>query len=463
MGKLLNGYILPHPPVIVPRIGRGRERQAVPTVESVKRAAKEIGQERPTTIILSTPHAPCFRDYVYMPDTEILSGDFASFGSPEIELSFRNNEKLRSMIVKRASLMGIHAGSLSESQKKQYRISDRLDHGALVPLYFIAKELDDFRLICISTPFLSFQELYDFGKCIKEAVAESDERVIYIASGDLSHRLTEEAPAGYHPKGFEYDKYLVDKVRNSDVKGLLTTDENFLEKAGECGTRSIVMMYGAFHGMTLSADIYSYEGPFGVGYLIAKIIGEESNAGWQDNRENRQGADCREESDYVKLARETLETYVKEQKRLKVPQWVPPELKAKRSGVFVSLKKNGMLRGCIGTIGPTMVNIAEEIMNNAISSGTKDPRFPSVMEEELKDLVYSVDVLGSPEKISSMDELDVKRYGVIVISGFRRGLLLPDLEGVDTPEQQVEVALQKAGINKTEPFEMQRFEVIRYR
>ena len=168
------------------------------------------------------------------------------------------------------------------------------------------------------------------------------------------------------------------------------------------------------------------------------------------------------ESDYVRLARETLETFVKNNKKIPVPEWVPSEFKTKRAGVFVSLKKNGELRGCIGTIGPVRVNVAEEIIYNAISSGTQDPRFPEVTKEELKDLVYSVDVLGAPEKISSMEELDVKRYGVIVTFGFRRGLLLPDLEGIDTPEKQVDIALQKAGIAKSEHYEMERFEVIRY-
>lgn len=169
------------------------------------------------------------------------------------------------------------------------------------------------------------------------------------------------------------------------------------------------------------------------------------------------------ESEYVKLARETLENYVRTGTKIETPAWVPPEFKSKRAGVFVSLKKGGMLRGCIGTIGPVRVNIAEEIINNAISSGTQDPRFPEVRPEELPELVYSVDVLGEPEKIDSMDQLDVKRYGVIVTSGFRRGLLLPDLEGVDTPQEQVAIALQKAGINRSERYQMERFEVIRHR
>ncbi len=463
MGKIINAYILPHPPVIVPGIGRGRERSAGPTVEAAKKVAREIALDRPTTVILSTPHAPGFRDFVYIYDQESLSGDFAAFGSPEIEYRFRNNKALYTAIAEKAAQAGINAGGLGSSMKKQYGISDRLDHGALVPLCFIQREWKDFRLICISTPFLPFEELYRFGRCIEEAVAESDERVVYIASGDLSHKLDRDAPAGYHPMGRKYDEYLVDKVRRNDVQGLIGTKEDFLEKAGECGTRSIIMMYGALHGRKTASEVYSYEGPFGVGYLIAKISPEDKavqassgEAGMTDQLEESM------DRAPARLARETLEMYIRSGNKISVPGWVPAEMKNRRAGVFVSLKKKGELRGCIGTVGPTMVNIAEEIITNAISSGTRDPRFPTVKESELEDLTYSVDVLGPPEKISSMDELDIKRYGVIVTAGFRRGLLLPDLEGVDTPEQQVSIALQKSGINSGERFDLQRFEVIRY-
>ncbi|HWQ77486.1 MAG TPA: AmmeMemoRadiSam system protein A [Anaerovoracaceae bacterium] len=482
MGKLINAYIIPHPPIIVPGIGRGREKQASGTVEAVKRAAREIGKDKPTTIILSTPHAPCFRDYVYIADSEILEGDFAAFGHPDIKFWCQNNKELASLIAEKAELAGISAGGLGESQKRQLGISDRLDHGSLVPLCFIEKEVEKFRLVCVSTPFLPFRVLYEFGKCIRAAVEASDERVVYVASADLSHRLTRDAPSGYHSKGPEYDAYLIDKVRTADVEGLLKTDEGFLEKAGECGTRSIIMMFGALHGRRLDPEVYSYEGPYGVGYMIAKISSGDIEAGkagsgsaeknskaGSGNAENSKAGNADassgidSESDFVRLARETLETYVREGNKINVPQWVTQEFKTKRAGVFVSLKKKGELRGCIGTIGPVRVNIAEEIINNAISAGAQDPRFPAVKEKELKDLVYSVDVLGAPEKIESMKELNVKRYGVIVTSGFRRGLLLPDLEGVDTPEQQVGIALQKAGIRPSERYEMERFEVIRYR
>ena len=133
------------------------------------------------------------------------------------------------------------------------------------------------------------------------------------------------------------------------------------------------------------------------------------------------------------------------------------------AGVFVSLKKDGQLRGCIGTIEPETVCVADEIIENAISAGTHDPRFHSVAEEELGQLLYSVDVLGKPERVASVAELDAKRYGVIVSKGWKRGLLLPNLDGVNTPEQQISIALKKAGIHPSEEYTIERFEVTRHR
>jgi len=168
-----------------------------------------------------------------------------------------------------------------------------------------------------------------------------------------------------------------------------------------------------------------------------------------------------EEHPLVQLARSTIEQYVKDGEMISPPSELTPEMK-QRAGVFVSLHKRGALRGCIGTIEPVQPNVAQEIIHNAISAATRDPRFPPVRPDELDDLEISTDVLGEPEMISSLDELDPKRYGVIVEKGYRRGLLLPNLKGVDTAEKQIDIALRKAWINKDEEYEIQRFEVIRY-
>jgi len=161
------------------------------------------------------------------------------------------------------------------------------------------------------------------------------------------------------------------------------------------------------------------------------------------------------------LAKETVETYVKEGKTPQ-PEELTPEMKEK-AGVFVSIHKLGGLRGCIGTFDPQCENVAEEVINNAISSATRDPRFPPIAPDELKDLSYSVDVLTKPEPVASQDQLDPKKYGVIVECGFRRGLLLPDLEGVNTVDYQIDICRQKAGIAPDEPVKLYRFEVKRYK
>ena len=149
-------------------------------------------------------------------------------------------------------------------------------------------------------------------------------------------------------------------------------------------------------------------------------------------------------------------------RRAALPADVPAELTARRAGVFTTLHKNGQLRGCIGTTEPTTDNVALEILQNGVSACSRDPRFPPVTAEELPLLEYSVDVLTPPEEIGSPAQLDVRRYGVIVSCGGRRGLLLPDLDGVDTVAEQVAIARRKGGIGPDEPVRLQRFEVIRH-
>ncbi len=164
---------------------------------------------------------------------------------------------------------------------------------------------------------------------------------------------------------------------------------------------------------------------------------------------------------YVALARATIDLYIREGKVMGVPADLPEGLTSRRAGAFVTIYKRGNLRGCIGTITPTRPTLAEEIISNAISASTQDPRFPSVRKEELCELDVSVDVLGEAEEVDSFDDLDPVRYGVIVSRGFRRGLLLPNLDGIDTVEEQVSIALQKAGIFGGD-YTLERFEVVRY-
>ena len=147
------------------------------------------------------------------------------------------------------------------------------------------------------------------------------------------------------------------------------------------------------------------------------------------------------------LAKISVETYVKEKKIIELPADLSQEFLEKKSGVFVTVEKSGELRGCIGTYLPIRKNIAEEIIHNAIAAATEDYRFGPVGKEELPHLSYTVYILGEPELIKDIKELDPKKYGIIVKTTERTGLLLPDLEGVDTTEEQISIACQKGGIN----------------
>jgi AmmeMemoRadiSam system protein A len=294
-----------------------------------------------------------------------------------------------------------------------------------------------------------------------------------VASGDLSHKLKEDGPYGFAEEGVRFDQEIVQAMKDGDFLHFMEFSPDFCDLAAECGLKSFIIMAGALDGKEVASEFFSYEGSFGVGYAICefKITGENKDREFDRIFTEKQRAIARErqklEDPYVHLARLSLETYVETGEYLKYPDMLPDnlpeELTKQRAGVFVSLKKHGSLRGCIGTTGPVTESIAQEIIRNAVSSGEEDPRFPPVTAEELPELIYSVDVLGEAEPIKLEDELDVKRYGVIVSSGRKRGLLLPNLEGVDTVEQQISIAKKKAGIYDNERFTMERFEVVRHK
>ena len=252
---------------------------------------------------------------------------------------------------------------------------------------------------------------------------------------------------------------------------LFDFDETFCNKAAECGHRSFVIMAGALDGVSVKATQLVHEDVTGVGYGICTFYpqGEDKSRCFLDARLDKERKLLQEKKDksdaYVRLARASAEYFVRggaHGKVMPVPDWVPDEILNQKAGAFVSIHKFGRLRGCIGTILPVRKNLAEEIIRNAVSAVSEDNRFDPVEEDELEWLDINVDVLSTPEKIESKDQLDVKRYGVIVQSGYKRGLLLPDLDGVDNVDQQISIAMRKGGITQGSKVELYRFEVIRH-
>lgn len=457
---ILKAYAVPHPPIILPEIGRGEERKIQTTIDAYHTIAKEIQDLKPDTIIISSPHATVYSNYFHISPHNKASGSFASFGFPNISSSVSYDSTLVQHIEEQAILDDIPAGTQGERDKQ-------LDHGILVPLYFINQYYKDYQLVRIGPSGLSSQEHYRLGQTIQK-VLQSNQKVIYIASGDLSHKLTKEGPYGYIKEGPIFDQEIVSTFKEANFLKLLSLDSTLCHKAAECGYGSFNIMAGVLDGYDVISKIYSYEGPFGVGYVIAGFTPTSQNKKRQflslynKKEQQKQHAIRNNEDEYVTLARQSLEYYITHHRPLPRPKHLSNELTTTKRGVFVSLHKNGRLRGCIGTTGPTTSCIADEIIHNAISAGTRDPRFPQVTTKELPDIVYSVDVLFPPEPISSIHKLDPKRFGVIVRRGYKSGLLLPNLDGIDTAEQQVNIACQKAGINPTDTYNLERFEVIRH-
>lgn len=453
--------MVPHPPLIIPEVGRGKEKGIQCTIDAYEQAASQIGTYRPETIVLLSPHQTMYADYFHISPGSGAKGDFSQFGAGRIMMEVSYDSEFVKELCASAQRKNLPAGTSGERDF-------RLDHGTLVPLYFVNKYWNDYRLVRMGLSGLSLSEHYELGQCIKEVSESMDRETVIIASGDLSHRLKEDGPYGFCEEGPEYDRQIMEVMERADFGKLLSFPEEFCEKAGECGHRSFTIMAGAFDQTSVLAERLSYEGPFGVGYGICtyEAKGSDPERNFKEQYENKlrqKLAEKRENEDaFVRLARQTIEEYIRTGKRISVPVGLPQELYKQSAGVFVSIKKDGRLRGCIGTICAVQPFLAEEIIENAVSAAIKDPRFSPIEEKELDRLSISVDVLGETERISSKEELDVKRYGVIVTNGFKRGLLLPNLEGVDTVEEQIAIARQKAGIRENEEVKLERFEVIRH-
>ncbi|MBQ6477397.1 MAG: AmmeMemoRadiSam system protein A [Bacilli bacterium] len=456
---IVGSFLVPHPPLIIPEVGRGEERQIQKTIDAYKEVASRIAKLKPDTIIISTPHARAYSDYFNIAAPKRLSGNLKEFGAPQVEFFEDNDIELIEKIEEIAKSRAFPTGRVDEVFT--------LDHASLIPLYFIRQKYNDFKVIILSLSGLSLIEHYAMGMLVNEAVNSLGRKCVWVASGDLSHKLKETGPYGLSKDGVKYDKKIESICRDASFLKLLEMDDEFLEEAGECGHRSLVMMSGALDGVNVQSNFLSHEDITGVGYgvCIFRPLDKNTDRFYLDkyltHKENEIKEKISREDSYVKLARDTINNFVINKEFYMNNNEIDKDLLNNKAGVFVSIHKFGMLRGCIGTTSPTTDSIAEEIMNNAVNAATNDPRFAPITSDELKWLEVSVDVLGRAED-TTIDGLDPKKYGVIVSSGSKRGVLLPDLPNVITVEEQITIAKRKAGISDIEPIKLQRFEVIRH-
>lgn len=429
---------------MVPEVGRESISGVVDSIDAMAELTRRLIDSGAESVVLISPHAPLEVDSFVAYDGPEVYGDFSHFHAPETGFTVPVDEELLAAIKRAAAKENYEVSTLSGHD---------LDHGNAVPLYFLLQNGWEGKVVTLGYSFLSNEDHLRFGSCIKNAVDQVGRRVAFIASGDLSHRLKPQAPAGFNPDAHIFDRQVVEALRSNAPQKIVNIDFNLRKLAGECGYRSMLVAIGASADLPLSCEVLNYEAPFGVGYLVAQLT--------------HQPAQFKKDqfvTDPPALARKAVETFIRSGNVLE-PGESRDELLRARAPCFVCLKTmNGDLRGCIGTIEPVKDTLAEEIVANAISAATSDPRFDPVTPAELSNLRYSVDVLYSPEP-AVKEELDPRVFGVIVEdeSGSRRGLLLPDITGIDEVEQQIEIATRKAGIPSGEPIKLSRFRVERFR
>src|SRR5258708_3627998 len=348
--------IAPHPPIMVPEVGREAIADVRSSISAMAKLTERVIASGAETIVLISPHAPLESQAFVAYDSPQLYGDFASFRAPAAAVSAELDDELLTEITRAAAAENLLT----------LRIRGReLDHGTAVPLYFLQRNGWSGRVVALGYSFLSNEDHVRFGKCIRAAVDKLGRPVAFIASGDLSHRLKPEAPAGFNPQAHLFDEEVVDAIRSCATRRIVDLDPELRRLAGECGYRSMLVAIGAGEGLDQSCELFSYEAPFGVGYLVAQLFRSEppAVAGGLSNTARTEPSSGAE---LPALARKVIETFVTTSEAIATPEDLSDFLN-QRAACFVSIKtRTGDLRGCIGTIDPVKDTLAEELIANAV-------------------------------------------------------------------------------------------------
>jgi MEMO1 family protein len=424
---IIAGALLAHPPILIRDVGGRESERLADTAAAMAAVDTALGGVAADCVLVISPHGPVGLDDLPVRMVAQASGHLARFGAPRVALDLPVDVEMAQMLVRSARGHGFRLSPTGDRG---------LDHGTLVPLWLLPRTRAGKRFVFIGISGWPRSVLQAFGGWLHGAL--ENRSVIVIASGDLSHRLTPEAPYGFQPEGRLFDERVIEALRHRRWGEIEALDPETIEAAGECGLRPLTILLGAAGAAGLQSTVLSYEGPFGVGYPVVRF---DRSADDYDVRE---------------VARHAIDRYLRHREVIEPPQPIPTEL-VRPSAVFVTLRHAGILRGCVGSVRPTHPTAAHEIVWYAIASAVRDPRFDPVALEEVADLSISVQLLDEPEVVDGLHALDPTSYGIIVRSGDRQGLLLPNIDGVRTPDEQVAAARDKAGIDPHAPIELLRF------
>lgn len=432
--------LLPHAPIIVPAVAGSRARDVASTTSAARVLAAELLAGGPETVVVTAPHGLRHPTDFTVQTGPRVAGNLAPFGADRVAISLPVDRELALAIAETAREHDLPVRTSTSST---------LEYSTVVPLSFLCDAGWDGPTVVVSLPYPGYGDPIAIGEVVAAAARRLGRRLAVLASGDMSHRLTRDAPAGFDPEGRRFDDEVTDLLRHGDFRGLLALNAERVERAGEDCLDSLQFAAATFDFAPTSAHLLSYEGPFGVGYGVALLTAVAAPATGPQALPD--------------LARRAIRTYLQEGREIPPPAQLDPAL-AEPAAVFVTLlTADGELRGCIGSLAPATTNVATETIDRAIAAATTDPRFAPVARDEVASLIIEVSILEPPEPVASIDDLDPRRYGVVVEDRGRRGVLLPGLEGIDDPAQQVALAQRKAGIPPGRDVRLSRFEVTKYR
>ena len=427
MPGLVAGALVAHPPVLLPEVGGAESDRLAATAAAFAELDASLAACAAECIVLVSPHGPAALDDLPVRLVPRASGHLARFGAPRVALDLPVELDLASELIRSARAEGFRLTPTDDRG---------LDHGTIVPLWLLPETRAGKRFVFLGISGWSRPRLTTFGRWLSGVLAGRS--AILIASGDLSHRLSPQAPYGFRPEGRVFDERVVDALRRSRWEEIDEIDAETIEAAGECGLRPLTILLGASAAAGLRSTVLGYEGPFGVGYPVARF--------------DRSVPDY----DVAALVRAAIDRYLRDRHTIEPPQPIPAALRPP-AAVFVTLRREGTLRGCVGTIRATQPTCAHEIIRYAIASAVRDPRFEPVRLDEVAGLSVSVQLIDEPEPVDGLEALDPARFGLIVRSGDRQSLLLPGVEGVRTPQEQLAAVRDKAGIDPAAPLELLRF------
>lgn len=454
--SIIAAYMLPHPMISIPEISSSRGELKVGK-SCFALASKQIAALAPDTIVWISPHAESYADFFQIADGEIGNGSFAEVGKPDISFRMPYDKELSLEISRLSKMMDFEAGN-----ENDHDIS--LDHGTMVPLYHLNKEYRNYRSVRLGVSGLSPAKHYQLGTIIAKAINNLNRKAVIIASGDLSHVVSEDSNLGFKQEGKLYDERMARIMTRANFGELISFDRNLLYAASSCGHRAFCIMAGCLDRLEVDSTWLGYDKANGTGYGFCRYLvkGNDPSRAYLDLYRSSQlysASTKKKNADiYVKLATQAIETYISSGRSIKVPPKLPEEMEKHKAGVFVTIYQDGDIRGCIGTLKPKKGSISREIIANALAA-CEDSRFERLKIDDLRFISVKVDVIESMIPVLSDEDLDPKQYGLMVESDGRHAFLLPNLPGIESADEQIDAAKRKAGIPEDEEVQLHRITV----